>query len=167
VIVRPRADSDLPALVEALRAVHERDGYPVRWKADPAGWLTPDALQGAWVVEHAGGPVGHAALVAVQPDEAAALTWSAAAGQPVERLSCLTRLFVALGARGLGGGAALLDAALAHARAAGRTAVLEVSPADAPAVALYSRHGWRDAGEGPRRWWVPGGGTSRLLVAPA
>ena len=36
----PREAGDLPALVAALRAVHERDGYPVTWKADPAAWLT-------------------------------------------------------------------------------------------------------------------------------
>ena len=59
------------------------------------------------------------------------------------------------------------DTAVRSARAEDRTAVLEVSPADAPAVALYRRHGWRDAGAGPARWWVPGGGTSLLLVAPA
>ena len=41
------------------------------------------------------------------------------------------------------------------------------TPADVPAVALYRRQGWRDAGDGPARWWVPGGGTSLLLVAPA
>jgi ribosomal-protein-alanine N-acetyltransferase len=47
VIVRPRDTGDLPALVPALRAVHELDGYPVRWKADPAGWLTPDGMRAA------------------------------------------------------------------------------------------------------------------------
>ena len=165
--VRPRDAADLPALVRALGAVHERDGYPVRWKADPAAWLTPDGLRAAWVVEHDGRPVGHVALADVEPDEPAGTAWAQTAGQPVERLSCLTRLFVALGSRGAGVGVALLDAAVAHARGEGRTAVLEVSPADAPAVALYRRQGWRDAGDGPPRWWVPGGGTSLLLVAPA
>ena len=166
--VRERRPDDLRALVEALRAVHERDGYPVRWKADPAGWLTPDGLQGAWVAElpDADGPVGHAALVAVDPDEPAAGAWSAAAGQRPERLWCLTRLFVGLGARGAGVGVGLLDTVVAHTRAEDRTAVLEVDPADAPAVALYRRHGWRPAGEGPARWWVPDGGRSLLFVAP-
>lgn len=166
-IVRPRADGDLPALVADLRAVHERDGYPVRWKDDPAGWLTPDGMRAAWVVERDGRPVGHAALTAVAPDDPATATWAAAVGEHPDRLSCLTRLFVVLGARGAGIGAALLDTAVAHARAQGRRAVLEVSPADAPAVALYRRSGWRSAGDGPARWWVPGGGTSLLLVAPA
>jgi CBS domain-containing protein len=58
VTVRPREPGDLPALVTALRAVHERDGYPVTWKADPASWLTPDGLRTAWVVERDGRPVG-------------------------------------------------------------------------------------------------------------
>ena len=119
-IVRPRDAGDLPALVTALRAVHDRDGYPVRWKADPAVWLSPDGLRAAWVVEHDARPVGRAALAAVE-----------------------------------------------HARAEDRTAVLEVSPADVPALVLYGRHGWRDAGAGPARWWVPGGGPSLLLAAPA
>ena len=165
--VRPRTERDLPPLVEALRAVHRRDGYPVTWKADPAGWLTPDGLRAAWTAEHAGRPAGHAALTAVDVDDPAALVWSRCAGRPAERLSCLTRLFVAVDARGAGLGAALLDAVVAHAREEGRTAVLEVSPADTHAVALYGRHGWRPAGDGPQRWWVPDGGPSRLLVAPA
>jgi GNAT superfamily N-acetyltransferase len=166
VIVRPRDADDLPALATALRAVHERDRYPVRWKADPAAWLTPDGMHAAWVVERGGVPVGHAALAAVDADEPAVPAWERAAGRPVRELLCLTRLFVVLGARGAGVGVALLDTALAHARAQGRTAVLEVSPADGPAVALYRRHGWRDAGDGPPRWWVPGGGPSLLRVAP-
>jgi GNAT superfamily N-acetyltransferase len=167
VIVRPREDGDLPALVTALRAVHERDGYPVRWHEDAAGWLTPPGLQAAWVVRRDGSPAGHAALAAVGPDEPTAPGWSAQAGQPAQQLTCLTRLFVALDHRGHGIGARLVEAAVQHARAAGRTAVLEVSPADEPALALYRRLGWRDAGAGPQRWWVPGGGTSLLLVAPA
>jgi GNAT superfamily N-acetyltransferase len=167
VTVRAREAGDLPALVTALRAVHERDGYPVTWKADPAAWLTPDGMRAAWVVERGGRPVGHAALAAVGPDEPAAPAWSLATGQPAERLSLLTRLFVTLDARGQGVGLELLDTAVQHAADDGRTAVLEVSPADLPAVALYRRSGWRDAGPGPSRWWVPGGGTSLLLVAPA
>lgn len=165
-IVRPRAAGDLPALVTALRAVHEHDGYPVTWKADPAAWLSPDGLQAAWVAERAGRTAGHAALTAVDPADPASSTWCAAAGRPAELLWCLTRLFVALGDRGAGIGAALLDTATGHARGRGRTAVLEVSPADGPALALYRRHGWSEAGAGPSRWWVPGGGTSLLLVGP-
>ena len=167
-IVRERRADDLPALVAALRAVHERDGYPVRWQADPAGWLTPDGLRAAWVAEQPGTdrPLGHAALAAVDARGPATAGWAQATGRPAERLSCLTRLFVCLGSRGTGVGVALLDAAVAHARGEGRTAVLEVSPADGPALALYRRHGWRDAGPGPPSWWVPGGGASVLLVAP-
>ena len=166
-IVRPRDAGDLPTLATALRAVHERDGYPVRWHDDAAAWLTPQDLRAAWVVERDGRPAGHAALTAVDPGGEAAPACVRAAGRPADELLCLTRLFVVLGARGLGVGARLLDTAVAHVRAEGRTAVLEVSPADAPAVALYGRQGWRSAGDGPARWWVPGGGTSLLLVALA
>lgn len=34
--VRGRAEGDLPACVEVLRAVHEQDGYPLVWPSDPA-----------------------------------------------------------------------------------------------------------------------------------
>lgn len=34
--VRARRAGDLPALVEVLRAVHTRDGYPTVWPLDPA-----------------------------------------------------------------------------------------------------------------------------------
>lgn len=166
-IVRHRTDDDLPSLVRDLRAVHERDGYPVRWKDDAVAWLTPDGLRAAWVAELDRRPVGHAALAAVDTDEPAAAAWSRATGLPADRLTCLTRLFVALDRRGAGVGAALLDTAVHAARAGARTAVLEVSPADGPALALYRRHGWRDAGDGPARWWVPGGRRSLLLVEPA
>ncbi len=165
-IVRPREAGDLPTLLTALREVHERDGYPVTWKADPAAWLTPPGLQGAWVADRAGRPAGHAALAAVHPDDPAAPAWSRSAGQPAAQLACLTRVFVAVGDRGAGLGAALVDAAAEHARRERRTTVLEVSPADRAALALYRRLGWREAGAGPARWWVPAGGTSVLLVAP-
>ena len=40
-MVRDRAEEDLGACVRLLRNVHEADGYPMRWPADPRAWLAP------------------------------------------------------------------------------------------------------------------------------
>ncbi|MEV3962105.1 hypothetical protein AB0M34_14600 [Nocardia sp. NPDC050193] len=42
--IRPKALDDLPACVAVLRRVHETDGYPADWPADPAGWLNSAKL---------------------------------------------------------------------------------------------------------------------------
>ena len=59
------------------------------------------------------------------------------------RLFVLNDLFVAPAARGRGVGSALLDAAAAHARAAGAVRlVLQTATDNSPAQRLYERRGW-------------------------
>ena len=61
-LVRERADADLPACVQLARAVHERDGYPHYLPGDLRDLLVlPDAY-GAWVAEQSGRIAGHVAL---------------------------------------------------------------------------------------------------------
>src|SRR5579875_1359301 len=58
--IRVREDGDLDRCVQALAAVHQTSGYPANWPADPAGWLTPGGMAGAWVATTAAEPVaGH------------------------------------------------------------------------------------------------------------
>ena len=105
-----------------------------------------DAL---WVLTHEGEVVGCLGLHAV-------------VGGVVSLGMC-----VLAGHRGRGGGSALLDAALAHARASGLARVeLEVFPENGPAVALYASRGF--AVEGLRRAHYPrrdGTRRSSLVMA--
>lgn len=162
---RPRHAADLPRLAALLAEVHERDGYPMRWPAHPAEFLTPPGLLAAWVVataeEPAGEPVGHVALSAPAPPAAA--PWTAALGLPAERLAVVGRLFVAPGARRAGAGRRLLDVAVARAAAEGRLAVLDVLTSHEAAHRMYLRAGWREVGRHQFDWAPPG--VAAVLMA--
>ncbi|MBB5785598.1 GNAT family N-acetyltransferase [Jiangella mangrovi] len=141
--VRPRTDDDLPACASVLAGVQARDGYPVDDIADPAGFLTPPGLLGAWVAASADGSVaGHVALSEPSPSYAPALLWSRESGEPLDRLGVLGRLFVAPAARGSGLGARLVAAVVDECARLGRRPLLDVVVKDAAAVRLYDRLGW-------------------------
>jgi GNAT superfamily N-acetyltransferase len=123
--VRARQDADLPVLVHALRAVHERDGYPVRWHEPAADWLTPLGTVGAWVGLLEASPVAHAVL------------------EEHETGLVVGRLFVGPAARGRGLAGLLLEAAESEARHRGQPLSLEVQVRATAAIALYERRGWR------------------------
>lgn len=95
VTVRSRLVADLPACVAALAQVHRVDGYPSRWPADPAGWLTPRQMLAAWVVDGSDTVDGHVALT-----DAVDAALARAAGQPAAELAVVSRLFVRPAARG-------------------------------------------------------------------
>lgn len=158
---RPRRAADLPRLAALLAEVHERDGYPMRWPAHPAEFLTPPGLLAAWVVDGDGGPAGHVALSAPAP--AAAAPWTAALDVPAERLAIVGRLFVAPGARRTGAGRRLLDVAVARAEAAGRIPVLDVLTRHEAAHRMYLRAGWREVGRHQFDWAPPG--VAAVLMA--
>ncbi|MFE5212262.1 GNAT family N-acetyltransferase [Streptomyces sp. NPDC056600] len=159
---RERTDADLPACAAALRTVHERDGYPLNWPADPAAWLSPPSLVGAWVAERDGLVVGHAALSRPAEDDLAPGLW----GGDRTGAVVVNRLFVSPAARGLGAGAALLEHLTAEAAAAGRHPVLDVLSTDTAAVALYRRLGWRHLGDREQRWGPRQTVTLRCFAAP-
>jgi GNAT superfamily N-acetyltransferase len=151
--IRPRQPADLEACVAVLRRVHDRSGYPARWPADPARWLSPAGQIAAWVAEHAGAVVGHVGLT--EGDSPPDLLQ--AAGAPASELTEITRLFVDPAARGAGLGGELLAAASAHAVASGLRPVLEVVDDAGPAIALYERSGWQQIGAGTATWTIPDG----------
>nr|WP_246212683.1 GNAT family N-acetyltransferase [Streptomyces abyssomicinicus] len=159
--MRRRADADLPGCVQVLRAVHDQDGYPSNWPADPAAWLTPPSPRAAWVAERDGLIVGHVALARPGEDDEAPGRWGDTAGAGV-----VNRLFVSPAARGLGLGAALLDRLTAEAAAAGLHPVLDVLATDTAAVALYERLGWRHLGDATPRW-ADRAVTVRCYAAPS
>ena len=151
--VRPREPHDLPACVAALRRVHEASGYPSRWPDDPAGWLTPRTMLGAWVAEHDGEIAGHVAVVRGLN----VATLLRATGLPVDQLGGIVRLYVDPGFQRLGLARALLDTAADAAAAHGLQPVLDVVADSASAVALYERAGWKLAGTQPATWTDPDG----------
>jgi GNAT superfamily N-acetyltransferase len=140
--VRARVDGDLEACVRLLEAVHREDRYPEHWPADPARWLSPRGLLGAWVAEAGGRLAGHIVLRAATADAGAAV-WSEASGLPPEQIATPTRFFVSRTRRGSGLGGALLDAACAEAANRSLHPALDVVETNVAAIRLYEQRGWR------------------------
>jgi GNAT superfamily N-acetyltransferase len=159
VSVRLRLPKDLPACGRVLAAVHAADGYPSRWPADTAAWLTPPGLAAAWVAEHASVIVGHVGMVQGVDDPVV----SAITGAP-DRLASLTRLFVDPVARGRKLGASLLDAVQGYATTQGLRLMLDVVDDGGPAIALYDQLGWRVVDHRIADWTTPGGRRLPVLV---
>ncbi|SDK64019.1 Ribosomal protein S18 acetylase RimI [Nonomuraea maritima] len=136
--IRPRTPADLDACVEALAAVQVADRYPVDWPDDPARWLTPDGVTGAWIAVEDASVLGH---VAVTHD-----------GE-------ITRLYVAPSARGCGLATRLLDTVASAVRGPLR---LQVSSEGTAAIACYERAGWRRTGS-TRATWHNAAGEPALL----
>ncbi|MFD5270246.1 GNAT family N-acetyltransferase [Streptomyces sp. NPDC058335] len=161
--VRLRVPADLDACVGALALVHAHSGYPVNWPAEPADWLTPPTLLTAWVAERDGRIVGHAALCRGEEGDPAPELWATRGGGTPS--VCVNRLFLAPEARGLGGGAALMERAVGEARSRGLHPVLDVVAAD-PAAAFYARLGWQDLGLVNQRWGPDQVVPLRCFAAP-
>jgi GNAT superfamily N-acetyltransferase len=160
--IRIRAEADLPGCVAVLRHVYERNGYPGRWPADPAGWLIPGNEVGAWVAEAGGRIAGHVGLVRGMPK-------LHVPGFESQELGGIVRLFVDPAARRHGLARELLDVATGCARDLGLQPVLDVVDDSAAAIALYERAGWRLAGT-QTAWWKDQDGstpTIRCYLAPA
>jgi GNAT superfamily N-acetyltransferase len=153
-VVRLRQQGDIAACVRLLASVHATDGYPTRWPADPAAWLSPGRLLAAWVVERREILLGHIALCGAVGDTGAPV-WTAATGLPPERIAEVARLFIAPDARGQGFGATLLETACAEARRLGFRPTLKVLDHDRAAIALYERLGWRRVASARMPWAVP------------
>jgi GNAT superfamily N-acetyltransferase len=68
---RGRTESDLEECVKLMAEVHRRDGYPLRWPADPRRFLGTSKIFAAWVATVDGQVVGHVGLSVVSPDDAA------------------------------------------------------------------------------------------------
>jgi GNAT superfamily N-acetyltransferase len=157
-LIRPRHTEDLPACAEALFGVHQKDGYPVRWPADPQQWLTPDRMLGAWVAADGATILGHAALT--QPSDA----FADGISRPALKLALVGRLFVAVDARRGGLASDLLTHVAQAARDEGREAVLVVDANAAGAVACYERAGWRFLRNDTGGWIAADGLPARVRI---
>ena len=156
--IRPRRSADLPACAEALFGVHQKDGYPVRWPADPGQWLTPDRMLGAWVASDGAAVLGHVALA--QPSD----VFAHGVGLPAPKLALVGRLFVAVDARRGGLASELLACAAQAAHDEGRQAVLEVDANASGAVAFYERAGWRYLRNDTGGWIAADGLPARVRI---
>ena len=148
--VRPRRAEEMAALVEMLREVHLKDGYPSRWPEDPEGWLSPPGLTRAWVAEDPEtGLLGHVGVVTDGEGPAG-----------------VTRLFVSPAARGRGLalGARLLEAVTEWAREQGLGLVLDVVEDGGAAIALYERLGWQLVERGTADWETADGRRLPLRI---
>ena len=146
-MLRPRRPEDLEPCVALLRGVHDADGYPTVWPADPASWLAGRDTLAAWVAEDVGAIVGHLALHRLSPARNGP-PWRDALPVPVERLAVVSRFFVSTRARGQGVGGALMTRGEEHAAAHDLRLVLDVAAHDAASIAFYQRRGWRRVGAG-------------------
>jgi GNAT superfamily N-acetyltransferase len=156
--IRTRSAGDLAVCVAILRRVHAASSYPVRWPADPVGWLSPEGLIAAWVAEHDGVVLGHAGLARGVP----AGCPLEAAGRDARAVASVTRLFVDPAARRAGRARELLETAAACAVASDLQPVLDVVEDAQAAIALYERSGWRLVGTGSATWSTPAGVTPKL-----
>ncbi|MDK2011081.1 MULTISPECIES: GNAT family N-acetyltransferase [unclassified Deinococcus] len=139
--IRPRRADDLPALVAALRAVHETMGYPSVWPDDPAAFVLGRGE--AWVAQPSGA-VWHGGILEVK------------------------RLFVSPHAQGLGLARALLAHARREASERRAFSVLQVNETSGPALGLYEREGWRFLTRAQAAWTDPDGSHPwvRVYVQP-
>lgn len=159
-VVRSRSSDDLAACVRVLREVHRHDGYPTRWPADPAAWLSPPDLVDAWVAALDGTICGHVALLADLGGE----HWMEF-GSPSRDRAAVSRLFVSPTAQGSGLGAALLHTVMQVARERHLDLVLDVVDSEqSAAIALYERLGWKLVGRRPAGWIAPDGVRPRLRL---
>ncbi|NMI00863.1 GNAT family N-acetyltransferase [Pseudonocardia acidicola] len=146
VVIRERTPADLPGAAAALLDVHRTDGYPVEGVDDPTGWLTNSQQLRAWVADRDGQIVGHVAIGAPQPDDAAAAMWKANPDYNGEDVAVLGRLFVVSTARGHALAKRLMAAATEYAQQHGLRLVLDVMTKDHTAITLYERLGWQRIG---------------------
>ncbi|GGK23341.1 hypothetical protein GCM10008955_16160 [Deinococcus malanensis] len=155
-MIRQRQAGDLRDLQLAMREVHEAEGYPSMWPADPMAFLQPSGtVAGRVAVQHEQ-VMGQVLLCSLSHG-----SW--AAQLPPETLE-VKRLFVAPAGRGLGLGRALMEAATAHARTLGRPAALQVAEHNRAALALYQALDWRHLTRGQATWSGPDGHRPMVAV---
>ncbi|MEV7228767.1 GNAT family N-acetyltransferase [Polymorphospora sp. NPDC051019] len=155
VVIRRREATDLDACVEALRAVHDADAYPLNWPTDPHRWLTPARLLRAWIAECPRGTIAGHVAVQRAPD--------ATGNQMPSPGAELSRLYVTPAARRRGVATALLHRARSWAAEHRHQLTLNVTDdRRSAAVAFYEADGWRHSHTEDADWTTPDGTPVKL-----
>lgn len=141
ILIRPRHDSDIPALSNILRSVHTSSGYPVEGVSNPSSFINPPDLLKAWVTLHKDRIVGHVAILPTSPNNLTARIYAETGGD-VTKITSLGRLFVDPEVRGKGFGKSLVGAAEQWAKAEGLRLLLTVLEKDEVAKRMYEKLGW-------------------------
>lgn len=144
--IRRRVEADLDALVAVAEAVYAADGYPGLRPTDWSSFLVSSDALDAWVAEFDGRVLGHVALHRSSMPIVMETARSRLGSADDDQLGVVARLFVDPGLRRSGAGRRLLETAMSASRALGRHPILDVVTRFAPAVALYERCGWINAG---------------------
>ncbi len=125
--------------------VHHLDRYPVVLPTDLRAFLVHHSAVKAWVAEQDGVVVGHVALHRSSQPGVVDLACQALDCDS-EQLGILARLIVSPSARRLGIAQGLIEVVTEEINARGLYPVLDVVTAQVPAIALYERLGWTNAG---------------------
>ena len=162
--IRPRTPADVLVLAEALMAQQPDTGYPMRnpLPFPPEEFVARPYDLMAWVAEVDRRPAGHVAVTRVGDDDLGR-SFADSTGMLIDRLGCVSTLFVGRGHGGLGLGGRLHDAAVAWCREQALLPVLEIFPSHAAAHRLYLRRGWQELGT-LRPEWVPDGAPDIVLM---
>lgn len=161
-MIRERLPADFPALIRAMRAVHEADAYPSVWPAEPLGFLNPPLTLAAWTAQCNGEIVGQAILRAVPSDNVP--VWVQATNLQPDQVAVVSRLFISPAGRGHGLARQLLQSAWARAEALGQRAILDVHLKNRAAIALYDAQGWQRVGTVQADWQDPDGSVPSVHV---
>ncbi|KAK6428100.1 hypothetical protein LTR95_015761 [Oleoguttula sp. CCFEE 5521] len=153
--IRNRDPTDLPACLEILSRVYEKDGYPVQgpslpflqspntiscWVASPTSWGDTQSNKPP------GRVVGHVALSTATESDIAVQVWRDQ--KRPEPVFVLERLFVDPEHRRWGVAGYLMASVVDEARERGGKVVLFALIKDQGAMKLYERLGWTEFGRG-------------------
>ncbi|MEO6998079.1 MAG: GNAT family N-acetyltransferase [Terracoccus sp.] len=168
VLMRPRRDDDVPALVETLVRQQPETRYPFHWPSgrSPEDFLRRPGELEAWVAELDGAVVGHVAIQLVTADDELGNVWAAAHAAPVAALRCISVLFAdrRLARRGIG--SALLERATDQALAGDGAPVLDVVAEHRDARHLYLGRGWVEVGRSRPAWLPATAEPVYLMILP-
>lgn len=165
-LIRPRTQDDLQALVDMALEVRSVDGYPRYLPQSMSRFLVSDDALGGWVALLGGRVAGHVALHRSSSPAVMALA-SESTGLAEKDFAVVSRLLVSPPARRRGIGRALLDLGREQAALRGLRAMLDVVTDHVAAVQLYDAAGWVQVGT--VSWDLPDGSPMQehVFVSPA
>lgn len=167
-LIRPRRDDDVPALVDLLFRQQSETQYPFHWPPDrsPEDFLRRPTESEAWVADLEGAVVGHVAIQLVADDDELGTVWAAAHGVPVAALRCISVLFAdrRLARRGIG--SALLERATQRVLDGDGAPVLDVVAEHHDARNLYLSRGWVEVGRSRPAWLPATAEPVYLMILP-